>query len=123
MDTGTDDEFLQTQVGVGWEQVGLGWKGMSVLAGDETGSSVCLRLEEGPCDAQQGLCNRHWLPPNICSACHAPNATHCPAQLHPWAFEEAAKGKLQLTSRMNEGYDHRRGAGLGAWQLAGWVAW
>lgn len=27
-------------------------------------------------------------------------------QLHPWAFEEAAKGKLQLTSRMNEGYDH-----------------
>ncbi len=35
-------------------------------------------------------------------------------QLHPWAFEEAAKGKLQLTSRMNEGYDHRW-VGLGSW--------
>lgn len=27
-------------------------------------------------------------------------------QLHPWAFEEAAKGKLRLENRMNEGYDH-----------------
>lgn len=27
-------------------------------------------------------------------------------QLHPWAFEEAAAGKLQLQNRMNEGYDH-----------------
>lgn len=28
------------------------------------------------------------------------------AQLHPGAFEEAAAGKLQLTSRMQPGYDH-----------------
>lgn len=28
------------------------------------------------------------------------------AQLHPWAFKEAAAGKLQLESRMQEGYDH-----------------
>ncbi len=27
-------------------------------------------------------------------------------QLHPWAFEEAAKGKLALQNRMQEGYDH-----------------
>jgi hypothetical protein len=27
-------------------------------------------------------------------------------QLHPGAFEEAAAGKLQLTSRMQPGYDH-----------------
>lgn len=28
-------------------------------------------------------------------------------QLHPWAFEQAAAGKLQLESRMQDGYDHR----------------
>lgn len=27
-------------------------------------------------------------------------------QLHPWAFEEAARGKLAVQSRMQEGYDH-----------------
>ncbi|GAB4819149.1 hypothetical protein N2152v2_006195 [Parachlorella kessleri] len=27
-------------------------------------------------------------------------------QLHPWAFEKAIEGKVQLTSRMQEGYDH-----------------
>jgi S-formylglutathione hydrolase len=27
-------------------------------------------------------------------------------QLHPWAFVEAAAGKLNLTSNMREGYDH-----------------
>lgn len=28
-------------------------------------------------------------------------------QLHPWAFVEAAQGKLDVTSNMREGYDHR----------------
>lgn len=27
-------------------------------------------------------------------------------QLHPWTFEEAAAGKLELTSNMRGGYDH-----------------
>ena len=27
-------------------------------------------------------------------------------QLHTWVFEKAIEGKVQLTSRMQEGYDH-----------------
>lgn len=37
---------------------------------------------------------------------HAPSPPHPAEQLHPAAFEEAARGKLHLISRMQEGYDH-----------------
>jgi hypothetical protein len=29
------------------------------------------------------------------------------SQLHPWAFAEAAKGKIDVTLNMQDGYDHR----------------
>lgn len=56
----------------------------------------------------------HQLPPCIAPACLTEACCHAAAspppatQLHPWAFEEAAKGKLAVESRMQEGYDHRR---------------